>query len=201
MSNAEAISRLIVNDVLLRGERQLFPRQEQYPDEPANGSAQSAAAPPITHNDKATASVLLTLLDEQLDASVAETANRSGVSTSSLSRGSDSAPSSNRITAQYAEADLAFRPNSPTQEPTISLGSNSQQIAQAVSSPELQTFIQRFLMSAAARIQADGSEGLPPGARKRNIVPFAETLSTTRIAGAVLAIALLAIVIAISFAG
>jgi hypothetical protein len=199
MSNAEAISRLIVNDVLLIGERQLFPKQEQFSEEPENGSSQSAAAP-ITHNDKATASVLLTLLDEQLDASVAETANRSGVSTSTLSRGSDAAPSSNRIAAQYAEEAVVFRANPAAQEPAISPGANSQQMALAVTSPELQTFIQRFLMSAAARIQADGSEDLPRGTRKRNVVPLADSLSMTRIAGATLAIAVLAIVIAVTFA-
>lgn len=199
VNNAEAIGRLIANDTLLQGERQLLRRQDQPSQEPGNEPAQSAA-PPITHNDKAIASVLLTLLDEQLDASAAEAASRPGVSTSTFSR-SPEAPPSNRVAAQYAEEDLVFRANSPAQEIPIPLGPSSQQIAQAVSSPELQAFMQRFLMSAAARIQADGAEGLPSGSRKRNVGTLADAVSTTRIAGAILAVAVLSIIIAVHFAG
>ncbi len=199
VNNAEAISRLIVNDVLLQGERQLFRKQEQSSQEPGSESVQSAAAP-ITHNDKAIASVLLTLLDEQLDASAAEAASRSGVSTSTLPRNPEAAPTSNRIVAQYADEDLVFRDNLPAQQMPIALGPSSQQMAQAVSSPELQIFIQRFLMSAASRIQADGSDGLP-SSRKRNTVTFMDSVSTTRVAGVLLAIAVLAIIMAVSFAG
>lgn len=200
VNNAEAIGRLIANDTLLRGERQLLRRQDRPSQEPGNEPAQSGAAP-ITHNDKAIESVLLTLLDEQLDASAAEAASRPGVSTSTFSRSSE-APPSNRVAAQYAEEDLVFRANSPAQEIPIPLGPSSQQIAQAVSSsPELQAFMQRFLMSAAARIQADGVEGLPSGSRKRNVGTLADSVSTTRIAGAILAVAVLSILIAVHFAG
>ena len=200
VNSTEAIGRLIANDTLLRGERQLLRKQEQPSQEPGNESAQPAAQP-ITHNDKAIASVLLTLLDEQLDASAAEAASRSGVPTATPSRSTETGPPSNRIAAQYAEEDLVFRADLPVQGMAIPLGQSSQQIAQAVSSPELQTFMQRFLISAAARLQAEGVEGLPSGSRKRSIVTFPDSISTTRIAGAMLAVALLSIIIAASFAG
>jgi hypothetical protein len=197
-NNAEAIGRLIASDTLLRGERQLLLKQEQPSQELRSESAQPNA-PPISHNDKAMASVLLTLLDEQLDASLAGAANQSGAATAP--DGNESSPAHNRIAAQYAEDDSVFRVDLPNREMPIPLGQSSQQIAQALASPELQTFMQRYLISAAGRIQADGAEGSPGGARRRNIETLRSALPMTRIAGAMLAIALLSIIIAASFAG
>jgi hypothetical protein len=199
VSNAEAVGRLIANDTLLRGERQLLQKQDQPSQEPADEPAQRTA-PPISYNDKAMSSVLLTLLDEQLDASIAANGNQAAHPEAGPSHSAEAA-SSNRIVAQYAEDDLTFRPDLSTPAMATPLSPSSQQIAQAASSPELQTFMQRFLISAAGRLQTDDAEGLPAGGLRRNVGAFMDSVSTTQVAGAALAVALLSIIIAASLAG
>lgn len=195
VNNADTIGRLIASDTLMRGERQLLSKQNPSPQEPGDDDAARASAPPISYNDKTMAPVLLTLLDEQLDASIADDASRAAA------REAGAPASPNRIAARYAEDDLVFRAELPAPGTAIPLGQSSPQTAQTVPSLDLQTFMQRFLMGKVRSIPAD-----VPGARggersaKANNTPQAN-VSMVKVAGVVLGLTLAAIVIAVRFFG
>jgi hypothetical protein len=199
VNNAEAIGRLIANDTLLKGERQLLRKQDQ-PSQQLDGEPAQPTALPISHNDKAMASVLLTLLDEQLDASISEMASPSGAAPGSSSS-SEAAASSNRILARYAENAPAVRNELPGPGTAIPLDQSSQKIMQAATSPELQTYIQRFLMSAAARVQTDDAEGPSVRLRRQNRSSLPDPATMRRIAGAALILTLALAAIVARFAG
>lgn len=187
VNNAETIGALIVNETLLRGERQLL--QNRNPSkQDMGGTASPPAAPPISHNDKAMAPVLLTLLDEQLNGTIADETRRIGAREGEVS----SAP--NRIAARYVEDEQVFRADLPVAGTAIPLGLNNPNIAQTVPPPDLQFFLLRFLIGKTESVQADG-RGFRGGEHgpKDSADP-----SMVKVAGAV-GIATVLIVIAITY--
>jgi len=185
VTNADTIARLIASDTLMQGERQLLRKQDPSPE--LGGSAARAVAPPISHNDKTMAPILLTLLDEQLGASMADGASRTA-------REQDVPPSPNRVAARYAEDDLVFRADLPANGTALPLGQSYPHIAQTVPSLDLQTFMQRFLMGKVGNIQADVS-----GARggERGTKSDASQLNGSTVKTAAIAIAAVLVLIAI----
>lgn len=188
VNNAETIGALIVNETLLRGERQLL--QNRNPSkQDMGGKAAPPAAPPISHNDKAMAPVLLTLLDEQLNGTIADETRRLGA------REGEVSSSPNRIAARYIEDERGFRADVPVAGTAIPLGLNHPPIAQMVPSSDLQFFLQRFLIGKTRSIQADerGFRGGEHGP-KDSAYP-----SMVKVAGAAVGIATALIVIAITY--
>ncbi|CAA2142902.1 hypothetical protein [Hyphomicrobium sp. ghe19] len=190
-TNTDTIARLIATDTLMRGDRQLLRNQTPVPQEAGDDAARTIA-PPISHNDKTMAPVLLTLLDEQLGASVAPDANRAAA------RGQDVPSTSNRIAARYAEDDSVFRADLPASGTALPPGQNYPQIAQTVSSLDLQTFMQRFLMGKVRSIPADGRSG--ERGSKSGDAPQ-PSLATVRYAAIAVVAVMVAIAIGMRFFG
>jgi len=188
VNNAETIGALIVNETLLRGGRQLL--QNRNPSkQDMGGEAAPPAAPPISHNDKAMAPVLLTLLDEQLNGKIADETHRIGA------REGEVSSSPNRIAARYVEDEQVFRADLPVAGTAIPLGLTHPHIAQTAPSPDLQFFLQRFLISKTRSIPADergfrGGEHGPKDSADPSMV---------KVAGAAVGIATVLIVIAITY--
>ncbi|RUP07450.1 hypothetical protein [Hyphomicrobium sp.] len=189
VNNAETIGALIVNETLLRGERQLLSNRNPSSKQDIGGEAAPPAAPPISHNDKAMAPVLLTLLDEQLSGKIADETRRIGA------REGEVSSSPNRIAARYVEDEQVFRADLPVAGTAVPLGVNHPQFAQTVPSPDLQFFLQRFLIGKTRNVQADerGFRGGEHGP-KESADP-----SMVKVAGAVVGIATVLIVIAITY--
>ncbi|MBS0267458.1 MAG: hypothetical protein JSS54_00610 [Proteobacteria bacterium] len=188
VNNAETIGALIVNETLLRGERQLL--QNRNPSkQDMGGEAGPTAAPPISHNDKAMAPVLLTLLDEQLNGKIADETRRIGA------REGEVSSSPNRIAARYVEDEQVFRADLPVAGTAIPLDLTHQHIAQTAPSPDLQFFLQRFLIGKTRSIPAD-ERGFRVGEHgpKDSADP-----SMVKVAGAAVCIATVLIVIAITY--
>lgn len=189
MDNARTISGLIVNEALLAGERQLLGNRNPSSKQEMGGEAAPPAAPPISHNDKAMAPVLLTLLDEQLNGTIADETRRIGA------REGDVSSSPNRIAARYVEDEQVFRADPPVAGTAIPLGLNHPPIAPTVPPPELQFFLQRFLIGKTRSIQGEdrGFRGGEPGP-KAAVDP-----SMVKVAGATVGIATVLIIIAITY--
>ncbi|SFV37270.1 hypothetical protein [Hyphomicrobium facile] len=194
VTNTDTIARLIASDTLMRGERQLLRNQTPVPQEAGDDAARTVA-PPISHNDKTMAPVLLTLLDEQLGASVAPDANRAAA------RGQDAPSAPNRIAARYAEDDTVFRADLPANGTALPPGQNYPQIAQTVSSLDLQTFMQRFLMGKVRSIPADG-RSTPGGARGPKSDDASQpSLATAKFAAIAVVAVMALVVVAVRFFG
>ncbi|MGO4684448.1 hypothetical protein [Hyphomicrobium sp. 2TAF46] len=189
VNNAETIGALIVNETLLRGERQLLSNRNPSSSQDMGGEASPPAAPPISHNDKAMAPVLLTLLDEQLNGKIADETRRIGAHEGEV------ASSPNRIAARYVDDEQVFRADPPVAGTAIPLGLNHPHIAQTAPSPDLQFFLQRFLIGKTRSIQADergfrGGENGPKASADPSMV---------KVASAAVGIATVLIVIAITY--
>jgi len=189
MDNARTMSGLIVNEALLAGERQLLGNRNPSSKQEMGGEAAPQAAPPISHNDKAMAPVLLTLLDEQLNGTIADETRRIGA------REGEVSSSPNRIAARYVEDEQVFRADLPVAGTAIPLGLNHPPTAPTVPPPELQFFLQRFLIGKTRSVQADerGFRGGEPGP-KASVDP-----SMAKVAGAAVGIATVLIIIAITY--
>jgi len=188
VNNAETIGALIVNETLLRGERQLL--QNRNPSrQDMGGETAPPAAPPISHNDKTMAPALLTLLDEQLNGTIADETRRIGA------REGEASSSPNRVAARYAEDAQVFRADLPVAGTAIPLGVNHPQIVQTAPSPDLQFFLQRFLIGKTRSVQADEK-----GFRAEEHGPTASVdPSMVKVAGAAIGMAMLLIVMAITY--
>jgi hypothetical protein len=187
-STTETIGRLIASEVLLRGERQLLRNNDPSHEQLSDDQPAQLSAAPISHNDKAVASVLLTLLDERLDASAK---GAQGGLQDSVLQGDDPAARPNRIAAQYAEDDAVFRTDVSPQQSTVQVGpSANAQALLAATSPELRMAMQSVFMSAAARAQAEGTP--ERRGRDRKLIASPDILSLTRIGAGILVVGVLA---------
>lgn len=156
VSSTENIGRLVANEVLLQAERQLLQNRDKSGQQPTD--KQPIATPvPISHNEKAVSSVLLTLLDEQLDARLATSADGFRTQAPTQQPAGDTAAGA-RVAAQYAEADVVFRPDVPTEQRLLPTDAINQQVLLAAASPELRMAMQSAFFSAAVRAQTETEE-------------------------------------------
>ncbi len=195
-NTTEGIGRLIAEEVLLQAERQLLRNRDQPPQR-AKEQSEQPSSPPLSHNDKAVSSVLLTLLDEQLDASAIASQKQSADSAAAQLRNGETPSAPNRIAAQYAETEAAFRPDKPVDEKTpIPLGQpNPQAMA---SSPELRMMMESAFATAAARLQGGVNTGLD-GAQKQRPGVMPDLTPLMRIGTGIFAAAVFVMVIAAIF--
>ena len=192
-SNAEAISRLLANSTLLRGERELLRKQDQLPAEPPKLSSQPAA-PPISHDARAIASVLLILLDERL-ASDAEAAGRSETQAGpSRVAANDSGTAPKGIAAMYVEDGL--KTSGETTRPDVVFDAEPSRPREftAGNPSELQSFIQRLAAIAIGR--SDEYQKGWAGSRKGGQSAPISTMSGIKIAAVTIAILCVAVLIA-----
>lgn len=145
-TNAEAVGRLLANSALMNGERELLRKQEEPSSKTATSAAQQKAEP-IANDSKAVATVLLTLLDEQLHA--VETATMGQLKTAKSADEDFSA--SKRVTAKYATDGLVPGNDSDLPEAMIASDQIRMREMSSVVSADLQTFVQRFAAFAAGR--------------------------------------------------
>jgi len=187
VSNSEKIGGgLIVNEVLLQGERQLLRDRNSAQQDP-RGAPPPPAAPPISHSDKTMAPVLLTLLDEQLNGTIAEEAGRTGA------REGEIASSPNRVAARYAEDDRVFRADPPPSNAALPQGQAYPHITQ--SGPSLDA-LQRSV-SANTRNQQVGGAGPHSGEAHRTAgANSASSPSPLKVAGIVLGVAAVVMLVA-----
>lgn len=142
--SAEAIGRLLADSSLLRGERNLLRKQDEPVADAPKAAAPAAAA--LMHDAKATAAVLLTLLDERL---AIETEREGGdaLVLGGARRGAEASGTPPSLAAKYAD-DL----NSPSDSARFDPVPAGQQLSFAnliaTSSPELQSFMQRLAVVA-----------------------------------------------------
>ncbi|WP_045834891.1 hypothetical protein [Hyphomicrobium sp. 99] len=196
VNNAKTIGGLIVNEALLRGEQELLSNRNPSQQNMGGNDAAPQTAPPISHNDKAMAPVLLTLLDEQLNGTIVDEASRMGA------REGEVSSSPNRVAARYAEDDQMFRADLPAGGTAIPHGQIYPHIAQTVPSLDLQFFMQRFLVGKTKNIQADVRGGPHSGERgpKAAADPISGA-SMMKIAGIVVGVTLVLIVLAVRHFG
>jgi hypothetical protein len=157
VSSTDNIGRLITNEVLLQTERQLLPNREK-PGQQTSDKQPPLTSPPISHNEKAVSSVLLTLLDEQLDARLAGLADGFRNPAPDQPSAADVASGAHRVAAQYAEAEAVFRPEIPTEQRLLPTDATNQQALLAAASPELRMAMQSAFFSAAVRAQTEADE-------------------------------------------
>lgn len=196
VSSTESIGRLITEEVRLQSERQLLRNRDHPAGQQAEQQPAPAPAAPISHNDKAIASVLLTLLDEQLDASAVDPSATGG----NFRRPDDTAPAASRIAAQYAEAEAVFRPDVSAEQPTLPQGVINQQALLVATSPELRMAMQSAFFSAAVRAQTGAAEPSGRNTPRRKMESITDAASLMRIGGVALVVIVAAIVLAAAFA-
>ncbi len=149
--NAEAVGRLLADSALMRGERELLRKKDDAQPEPAKSGAQPAA-PALVNDAKAVAAVLLTLLDERLQASDAEALSSAKASSGSRRPVSDDAANApQRVGARYAEDGLISNVDTPSLEAAMLAGQVGFQHAAPGVAPELQSFLQRLAAFAGIR--------------------------------------------------
>lgn len=153
VSSTDSIGRLITEEVLLLSDRELLQKRDQSWKQPDDPPAQANAAP-ISHNDKAMASVLMTLIDEQIDAAAIDPKMLSSDASTIAPRSSETGGAASRIAAHYAEDAIVYRSDVPSQPIANPLPQVDPQVFLAASSPELRMAMQAALMSAAARVGA-----------------------------------------------
>ena len=151
-TNAEAVGQLLANSALMKGERELLRKQEEPPAEAKSATQQKAE--PIVNNNKTVATVLLTLLDEQLHAT--EAALASQPKNANSTDGDVNAPK--RVAARYAADGLIPGDDSVLPEPAIASDQVRMRETPSVVSADLQTFVQRFAAVAAGQPTAAASE-------------------------------------------
>jgi hypothetical protein len=198
VSTTEGIGRLIAEEVLLRSERQLLQnrdRSEQKPQDQPTPPTQSATVP-ISYNDRAVSSVLLTLLDEQIGAAEIEASRLSNFAPTS---DGGAIPAAGRVAAQYAEVDPIFRPDTPAQQTALPAAATNQQVLMAAGSPELRMAMQSAFFSAAVRAPEAFSIASDGEARRQKIADSVRASSLMRIGAGAGAAIVLATFLAVSF--
>jgi hypothetical protein len=145
-TNPEAIGQLLANSALMKGERELMRRQEEPSPEASKAPAQPKAQPIVT-DSKAVASVLLTLLDEQLHATEAALAGQP--KNANLADGEASA--SKRVAAKYTADGLIAGSDLGRAELPAANDQVRAPTMPPIASADLQTFVQRFAALAAAQ--------------------------------------------------
>lgn len=196
VGSTEAIGRLIANEVLMLGDRELFQKRDQPSQPPDEQSAQTNAAP-ISHNDRAMASVLMALIDEQIDASVADPKGLMSDPAAAQARAGGSAS----IAARYADTEAAYQADPPPQPLPNPLQQADLSVLRAASSPELRMAMQAAMTSAYARMGIESAAADGEETRIRALGPFANPVPILRI-GASIAVAIFVVVLlAAYFAG
>ena len=147
VNNPEIVSRLLANTALLKGERELL-RQPEKPPAPNEESkpAAPAIAKPIENDSRAVSSVLLTLLDERLQAA-ASASGQPGFAGAPSSDGD--AP--HRVAAKYAADGLIARDDFAPPSAAVAPDQTRMPNMPPIASPDLQTFMQRFAAIALGR--------------------------------------------------
>jgi len=145
-NSADGVGQLIANSALMKGERELLRKRDEPPTETSAPTAARPAAEPISNDSKVVSAVLLTLLDERLQADAALIAGPKPA----ISDNSD-ADASKRVAAKYAAdglipGDDLIAPQRPAQ-PDVARAS----AAPPLISPDLQTFMQSFAAAVAGR--------------------------------------------------
>jgi hypothetical protein len=179
-NSADGVGQLLANSALMKGERELLRKRDEPPTETSAPAAARPAAEPIANDSKVVSAVLLALLDERLQADAALTAG-SRPATSDDSE----ADASKRITAKYAAdglipGDDLIVPQRPAQPDVARTGA-----VPPLVSPDLQTFMQRFVAIAAgtpASPSPGGKVGANRSARGNAWVSF-DTAPLLRVAG------------------
>jgi hypothetical protein len=146
---SESVGRLLAIDALMKGDRELL-RQHDKPDPKAPQPAPKQPAAALSVDPRATAAVLLKLLDDKLLASEAQTANAKTAASSSELLADDAQGAPKYVSARYATDGLppGFD-TGHTETPMPNQGPFSSAIPAAA--PDMQTFIQRFAALAAGR--------------------------------------------------
>jgi hypothetical protein len=165
--DSESVGRLLAIDALMKGDRELL-RQHDKPDSKAPQTAPKQPATALSVDPKATAAVLLKLLDDQLLASEAQTANAKTAASSSELLTDDTQGAPKHISARYAADGLP--PGFDTGHTETPMPANQGPFSSAIptAAPDMQTFIQRFAAFAAGRPGATMTAG-GDGLRKFNI--------------------------------
>jgi hypothetical protein len=192
-STTESIGRLITNEVLLQAERQLL-RNGEHKDQPAQEPPSQPPPEPLTHNDKTISSVLMTLLDEQLNAATVDPKQLAAhIAPSDF--GAAETPAARLVSAQYAEAEAVFQPDVPAQQMNLAPNPNNPQIFAALS-PELRMAMQSAFIPAAIRRQEEAAALAAQIASRTTTSGSAEARMGVRIGAGVFALAVLIIVVA-----
>jgi hypothetical protein len=196
VGSPDAIGRLIANEVLMLGDRELFQKRDQ-PGQPPEEQATQTNAAPISHNDRAMASVLMTLIDEQIDASAAAPKDLMNDPAAAQARAERSAS----IAARYADTEAAYQADPPPQPLANALQQADLNVLRAASSPELRMAMQAAMTSAYARMGIELATAGGEETRTRVLGPFAKPVPILRI-GAGIAVAIFVVVlVAAHFAG
>jgi hypothetical protein len=190
VNSTESVGRLITEEVLLQSERQLLPSRDR-PSQQAKQQQPQTAPAPLSYNDKAVSSILLTLLDEQLDASALAPKEQMAAAAHGQTAAGEAQPAPNHVAAQYAEADAAFRA-----EDAAPLAQANPQAA--ANSPELRMLMESAFVTAASRLQA-GSAIAGTAEDRRLKADTQRQRALFRIGAGVFAGALAVMVIAVIF--
>lgn len=196
VGSTEAIGRLIANEVLMLSDRELFQKRDQSGQSAEEQSAQTNAAP-ISHNDRAMASVLMTLIDEQIDASV--TAPKGLMS--DLAAAQTRAEGGASVAARYADAEAAYQADPPPQPLANALQHADLNVLRAASSPELRMAMQAAMTSAYARMEVETANADGEEARIRARAPFASPAPIVRIWASIAITIVVVVLVAAYFAG
>jgi len=174
----EVIGKLLYNSALLQGERNLMVKRDAPPMQQATPTA---AAPPLAHDGKATAAVLMSLLQDQLEASDAKIANVAGSGEKQIAALAGNADPSRRVTQRYAENGFVMADDGVRHE---MLGLAEQARLPGVSPPvsgDLASFIQRSAAMAAGQpVRPDAAVSAHRGG---GVLAYLSGISTLRIAG------------------
>ena len=150
-SNADTVGRLLATSTLMKGERELLRKQDEPAPEAAKPGPQQTPTP-ISHDSKATAAVLLKLLDDRLQASEAEAASPEKAAFGTRRAAVDDATeSSKRLSARYVEDGLTAGSDAGQFESAIPIAPFRARDAMPAAAPELQNFLQRLAAFAAGR--------------------------------------------------
>ena len=180
--NAEAVGQLLANSALMKGERELLRKQEEPPAEAKSATQQKAE--PIVNNNKTVATVLLTLLDEQLHAT--EAALASQPKNANSTDGDVNAPK--RVAAKYAADGLIPGDDSVLPEPAIASDQVRMREMPSIVSADLQTFVQRFAAFAAGRSAAPNETTRDARSSTGSAATLFSRASALRLAGVIAAL-------------
>jgi hypothetical protein len=185
-NRAEAVGRLLATSGLMKGDRELMRRQSDLPAQETAESAPQPSSPPLAHDSKAVAAVLLNLLNERLQASDIEAMNRQDAQDGKAASDDATSPPKH-IAARYAEDGLTSNGDPARPEMTNPLGQGPLRDAAPRTAPELQSFIQRLMVLATDRSDSRAATGAD-GRRDRANSSTSDSLAIVRIVIAALAV-------------
>jgi hypothetical protein len=177
-NSAESVGQLLANSALMKGERELLRKRDEPQAETSAPAVTRPSAEPIANDSKVISAVLLTLLDEQLQADAALAA------VARSANGNSEADASKRVAAKYASDGLIPGDDLIAPQPSVQPELARAAVTQTPVSSDLQTFMQRFaaVVSGRPAILTVDEAGPNLGARENAPVSFG-AVSTLRIAG------------------